>query len=136
MFKYGLSDMVSQALDLPPYVLGWLAWLVAVTVIAPIFFIRHREARVVLYWQAANAAFGLALWSVVGLVRLLSLSHVLFWTPAVIYLSQHRPERRQTLFDTWVYLALISMGISLALDVVELVRYASGARELLGGYSL
>lgn len=131
MFKYGLADMVSQALGLPAHVLVWLAWLVAVTVVAPAFFVRHREARVVLYWQAANAAFGLALWSAVGLVRLLSLSHVLFWTPAVVYLYRNRPERRRGPFDTWVYLALASMGVSLVLDVVELIRYAAGERGLM-----
>lgn len=131
MLKYGFSDMVSQALGLPPYVLVWLAWLVAVTIIAPAFFVRHREARVVLYWQAANAVFGVVLWSLVGLVRLLSLSHVLFWTPAVIYLFRNRPARRQGPFATWVHLALVSMGISLVLDVVELIRYASGARGLM-----
>lgn len=133
MFQYGLSDMLNQILALPPHLLGWLLWLTAITLFAPLFFMRHRETRVMLGWQLANIIFGTALFSMFGLVRLLSLSHLLFWTPAAIYLYRNRPQDWQSPFGIWLYAALVTMSISLVLDEIELLRYLFGARGLISG---
>lgn len=132
MFQFTISEMLDQALAMPIHVQLWLAWLLLVTVVTPLFLLSHRQARVLLYWQVGNALFGLTLWSAVGLVRLLSLSHLLFWIPAVVYLLRHRLQEKRTWFGTWVDIAIASMSVSLVIDVVELARYALGERGLIG----
>jgi hypothetical protein len=132
IFQYGLTEMWLQVLALPPHLQAWLLWLLITTFIAPLFFAQHRVARILLYWQAANILFGLSLWSTVGLVRLLSLSHLLFWLPAAIVLFRNRPTRVQMPLHVWIYLALISMSSSLVMDGVDLVRYILGDRDLIG----
>ncbi len=60
-------------------------------------------------------------------MRLLGLSHVLVWTPVLIYLGrQWTSFDRRTLFGAWVTVLIVTNGISLAFDYVDVVRYFAG----------
>ena len=131
MFQYGPSDMVAQMLDLPAIPLVWVAWLTFITYVAPLFFLRHRMARVVLGWMAASLVLAVVIWSSLGLVRLVSLAHLVFWTPALVYILRNRASTWKTPFEVWAHLAGASMAISLVLDAIEVARYALGDTGLV-----
>lgn len=83
-------------------------------------------------FQLGNAALGSVLGLTFGLVRLLGLAHVVFWTPLVIYVLRHLPALpRPTLLGIWVRVFLVTILASLLLDYIDVVRYPFGDRNLL-----
>ena len=76
------------------------------------------------------------LYSQVGYVRLLGLAHLVYWTPVYLWMwSRRRALVRGTLFTKWVQAYLIIVGLSLAIDVVDVIRHLVGDGELLHRWS-
>ncbi len=109
----------------------WVGWLVVANLAALIFVVKSVEARWVVGLFILNALFMQWLYSQVGYVRLLGLSHVIFWTPLLIYLWK---RRKFTYLSTWtgkyLYLVFITDGISLLVDYVDVARYLLGDGQL------
>lgn len=132
MFTYTVPEVFAQLRALPGVLQAWLAVLIFVTLIWPISLIRHRVVRIFWRWQWANIFFGGTLMLVYGLSRIASLSHLLFWTPAVVYLiwTLQRPEPRTV--RVWAMVAIGVMSASLILDVRDFRDYLNGATGLIG----
>ncbi|MGR3433989.1 MAG: hypothetical protein ACU0CO_03725, partial [Shimia sp.] len=82
--------------------------------------------------QAANVAFGTYLALRHGLVRLLSLAHLLFWTPMPVkfwwyYSSLDTPA---LLVAGWIMIGTVA--VSLVLDVRDYRDWLRGARAPVG----
>ncbi len=59
-----------------------------------------------------------------GYNGLLGISHVIFWTPLLVYLYRLRTTvDRASWVTRWIVALFVSNAVSLVLDSVEVVRY-------------
>ena len=69
------------------------------------------------------------LYEINGYNRFLGLAHVVFWTPLSIYLYRRlRNLFGPPLFESWIRVLLASIGLSLVIDYVDVLRYIMGDR--------
>ncbi len=82
----------------PQWVQLWILWMVGITLatFAILLFSKatRRDALVLLLVNLANALFMQWLYARLGYVRLLGLSHIIFWTPLVLYLWRRLGDSR------------------------------------------
>ena len=109
-----------------PPVQAWLAWMFLVN-FSSVFFLRRVQAR----WTAAAMACNLA--GMQALVRLygaghhLSLPHIVFWSPLLVYLFlQRRHILEKTPFGIWACLMIATDGASLLLDYRAVFKWLAG----------
>ena len=77
----------------------------------------------------AAAVFMSWLYTRVGYVRLLGVAHLVFWTPAYVWvLSRRRAIGVEGLYGKYLLIYLGVAGTSLVIDVIDLVRYLLGER--------
>lgn len=121
-------DFVAHLLGQPLWVQLWVAWMGIINMAAIAFWPR-REALTVLIVFAANVAFMNLLFAIGGFNRLLGLSHVLWWTPLVVYLVRRLPAiSASTGFGRWVRVLIATNALSLVIDYTDVVRYLLGDR--------
>lgn len=121
--------MISHILQEPAWLQAWIAWMVLVNS-ASAAFLRQTEARWVLAAWLGNLVTMSALYELNGYNRLLGLSHVLWWTPLLVYLFGLRGTLpRGTPFGVWVALLFLTNATSLVIDYVDVVRYLLGERS-------
>ncbi|MFT4577676.1 MAG: hypothetical protein ACI9UO_000491 [Nitrospinales bacterium] len=107
----------------------WVALLMVLNMIAPIFFIETLEAKVVLISTLAGAGLMILLFYKYGFVRLLGTGHI-FWVPVVIWLGSRFSEFSfETPFEIWVLSIMVFNSHSLVLDLMDVVRYINGDRK-------
>jgi len=126
-------EYARTALRLPaPWPL-WLALLLVVNVVWPLFLLPMPEAWATLGAAAAATAIRMAMFRRLGFVRLLGLGH-LPWVPLVAWLWTRHAE-----FDVasglryWMLSVMVLNTASLVIDVVEAIRYAQGERLPVDG---
>ncbi len=107
----------------------WLMVLVAANMIAPLFFLGHLEARVVLGTIMASMAFMTFLTYRFGFTRILGLGHVL-WLPMLPFLLLRLSNTpADDGFGIWLRVLLVLNSLSLILDTVDVIRYIGGDRR-------
>jgi len=105
-----------------------------VIVLAPLCFFRHRQGRIAVLFSFVFLALQLPLLRMVGLTNLLSLTHLVIWSPLVVYLCRELRFRRiriPSLFGGWAMLAISTCVISLVFDVRDFGRWIAGARGVV-----
>ena len=108
----------------------WLILLILVN-ISSIYFIDTPEGQVVLGIFVVSVAVMIAMDAMMGLVRLLGLGHVL-WLGLLPWLFFRLAETSpDTLLYRWILLLIAMNGISLIIDVWDVIRYFKGERELI-----
>lgn len=118
--------LFSGILAEPSHLLLWVLWLIVVNS-AALFFLGRVEARAVLAAWVANAAFMIALAELNGYNRFLGLSHVVIWTPLLVYLWRRRRRFSSAATDDrWLRILFVTNALSLAVDVVDVCRYLLG----------
>jgi len=66
-----------------------------------------------------------------GYVRLLGMAHLVAWTPALVYVLMRRKQLgMSTAFGKYVHFYLVIAGLSLGIDLLDVVRYFLGDGEL------
>jgi hypothetical protein len=114
---------------------AWVLALVLVHLVAVLFVATRAEGRwrvrfepiAIIVSFVAAAAFMNWLYFEFGYVRLLGLAHLLFWTPAYLWVAlTSRRLGAADLFGKYLILYLIIAGISLLLDAADVVRYLIG----------
>ena len=119
--------MLEQILDEPFGLKVWIFWMVFLNS-ASIFFLRRAEGRwVFAAWLASLVAMN-RLFDEFGYTRILGLAHVLFWSPLVVYLFRRRASFGEGAFGGWARWLAITNAASLAIDYVNLARWALGDR--------
>jgi hypothetical protein len=121
--------LFSGILAEPTYLLIWLFWLIAVNS-AALFFLQRIEARWILATWLINAVLMTALAELNGYNRFLGLSHVVAWTPLLVYLWRRRGEfEGSSLVERWIRVLFVTNLISLVIDYVDVGRYLLGGMD-------
>jgi hypothetical protein len=116
---------------LPLPVRIWLAVLGLFNMLIPLFLLRHFEARIMVIATALSAAIGVLLHKAKGMTNILGLMHAPWLVAVYFLLAGIVAEGVSGLYSLWMLAALIMTGISLVLDVRDVIRYFSGDRERL-----
>jgi hypothetical protein len=124
--------MMAQILAEPLWLVVWVLILMIANT-ASVLFVKRVEARWVLLAWVINLPLMGFLYQTFGYVRLLGLSHVILWTPLVIYLWMRRTDWMppRTLADRWVVLVFTVNLLSLLIDYIDVFRWVSGERGAL-----
>ena len=113
----------------PLHVKLWLAMLIAVNLVIPLFYFSRFEARVIAGTFLAAALLMVIITGFSGFSRLLGLGHFV-WFPLLFFLWARLD---QFPFDDWfglnVRALMVLNSISLVIDVVDVIRYVGGDRE-------
>lgn len=128
-----LEEHVATA---PMWVQWWITWMAIVNLAAILFLAQWRdgglrlgfiEAFVILAVLPPIVIFMEWLFAQTGYTRLLGLAHIVFWGPLAIWLWT-RLDRHpwETIFGKYLRVFLATIGISLAFDVTDVVRYLLG----------
>ena len=119
---------------LPTTVRYWIMWMNVTVLAALVIFALNRPTRmtalVLLVANVAMVAFMTWLYNRVGLVRLLGLPHLIFWTPLVVWfvLQLRRGDLPRQPMTAMVILT-ITLSISLIFDAVDVARWLLGERS-------
>ena len=128
----------------PAWLQAWVVLLVLTNLAALLFVVGRREgglrvrAEPIAILVSFFAAAVLMSWiyAEVGYVRLLGLAHIVFWGPVWLWLiSRRKAIGTADLFGKYVHLYLGVAGVSLVIDVIDVVRYLLGNGELLHRWS-
>ena len=127
IFNQFLAEMEANS---PLWVVVWVNFMVAILALAIPFSFSYREARWILLGAVLGMIGTIVTYSLFGFTRLLGLGHIIFWTPTLIYMITVRGWKTyaETLFSRWLIVAAFVIGISLAFDVVDLLRWVLGER--------
>ena len=110
MFRVMTGFFKAVATVLPIPWLIWLAMLVLVNAVAPLFFIEHREAQAVFGATMLAALIQMVVFKAKGYVRLLGIGH-LPWVPVVLWLASRTSAiGTDTLFGQWILAVIVSTG--------------------------
>jgi len=106
----------------------WIALLVAVNGVAPLFFLPRLEAVAALATLLLAAVIQIAVFRRRGFVRLLGVGHFP-WLVLVpwIWVRMYEIEPSQSLY-LWMAALVAVDSLSLTIDVVDVARYALGER--------
>ncbi len=114
---------------LPPAWVAWVAFLGALNVLGGLFFFESVEGQLVLTAMAVAFILMLAIFRQYGFVRLLGLGHIVVWVPLLPWLwFRLGTIGTGSLLGMWVLAVIAADGISLTIDVVDVVRYWRGER--------
>ena len=110
----------------------WVGLLALVNIGGGLYFIRTIEGQLAL---ACMVFAFLIMWGIYdqrGFVRLLGLGHLIAWIPQMAWYAQVIAEGNLAgAFKYWLISVLILNGISLVIDLVDVVRYTLGDRQPL-----
>ncbi len=103
----------------------WLLWLFSINA-ASILFVRRLEARWVVSAMALNLLSMMALLKLYGGGHHMSLPHVVLWTPLLVFLALRAQliAHQSRVYATWAALLFCSNATSLALDYLNLAKWA------------
>ena len=119
--------MLDHILAEPLWLRLWILWM-AILNSASVFFLRRAEARWTLAAWLLNLFTMNRLFDAYGYTRILGLSHVLWWTPLVVYLFRRRASFGEGAFGGWARWLALTLAASLAVDYVDVARWALGER--------
>lgn len=111
----------------PPWLQIWLFVGIAVNAASILFIWKRPEARWVFLGFIVAGVWMEAHKQLFGHDRLMSLGHLVGWTPFVIYLIVRLPKiDRSGLFGIWINALLLLDSVYLVLDANEVVQYFQG----------
>ncbi len=113
---------------LPLWVHYWMYWMLAVLGLGSLVFSFTRsEARWLLAAFLVSGVAAMGLGMTVGWNKLWGVTHLVFWTPVVIYYIRRWPlVEKRSVFGVWFVLALATMIVSLVFDAKDAVEYLLG----------
>jgi hypothetical protein len=119
--------MLDHILAEPFWLELWILWMVLLNS-ASLFFLRRAEARWVLAAWLGSLVTMYLLYETFGYTRILGLSHVLWWTPLVVYLFRRRAGFGEGAFGGWARWLALTLATSLAIDTLDVARWLLGER--------
>ena len=110
--------------------LHWKLWMNVLMIFnfgAILFALKDVRARWVVMAMIGNGLFMSVLYSQFGYTRILGLSHIVFWTPLLVYLWKKRNAFLDHVWATrWMWGVMIVNGLSLLIDYTDVIRYLLG----------
>ncbi|MEE8259777.1 MAG: hypothetical protein V3R14_02130 [Nitrospinaceae bacterium] len=108
----------------------WVGLLAMVNMVGGLVYIRTMEGQLAL--ACLMLAF-LIMWGIYakkGFVRLLGLGHLIAWPPLMIWYAKVLAQGNvEGAFKYWLMAVLVVNGISLVIDLVDVVRYSIGDKQ-------
>lgn len=123
-------DMMTLIAQEPWWLSSWVYWLIAINSLSLFFAFTRNEAHWVLTAWLGNLIMMPMLFEAVGYVRLLGLTHIVFWTPLVVYLWRQRSEFGSSWSGRYLWVVLATNSASLIIDYIDVVRYLLGDGDL------
>jgi len=123
-------DMMTLIAQEPWWLSSWVYWLIVINSLSLIFAFTRNEVHWVLTAWLGNLLMMPMLFEAVGYVRLLGLTHIVFWTPLVIYLWRQRSEFGNSWSGRYLWVVLATNSASLTIDYIDVVRYFLGDGDL------
>lgn len=122
------STFIDGMMEGPVWVIAWVGWMMMVNS-ACVFFLKNKEARIVLATWIVVGISMMALAEFNGYNRLLGLVHVAGWTPLMIYLATRREhiDFAKT-YGRWIIALMLTNTASLVIDYIDVFRYIMGDR--------
>lgn len=121
------SGLVARIAEGPAWIYWWTRVIDTTNWLLIPFAFMDRRAHWALTAWFVNIIIILTLYGTFGYVRLLGLSHILVWTPLMIYLLRERkPFGQENWAGRYLHWFMIMATISLAFDYVDLARYFMG----------
>ncbi len=127
-----LNDAIASQ---PVWLQAWVMVLVLTHVLALVFVVKKgadgwgvRGEPIAIFLSFVAAAVLMNwLFEQYGYVRLLGLGHLVFWTPAYVWVAMRRRQiGTDSIFGKYVLVYLVVAGISLAVDAIDVARYLTG----------
>ena len=121
----------------PGWLQAWVMVLVLTHLVALRFVVRRGDGgklsprwRPIAILVSFFAAAALMSWLFgrTGYSRLLGVAHLVFWTPVWLWVLRTRTDTDRPLLGRYFSLYLLIAGASLAIDLVDLLRYLLGAQ--------
>ncbi len=115
----------------PTWVYYWVNFMGLAFVLSIPFAFKRGEARWIAFATLVAAPIiMLALYHKLGYERVLGWGHIIAWTPVLFYLWKRRAtwQVKETWAGKWIALTVTVMCVSLAFDIVDVMRYALGER--------
>ena len=119
------DNMMLKIMAEPLWLQAWVYWMMIINT-AAFFFLKTTEGKAVVIAWVGNVITMSILYEMVGYVRLLGLSHVIWWTPLVIFLFMRRDRFPQGAVATWLWILLLTNSASLVIDYIDVARYFMG----------
>mmetsp|Transcript_12720 Transcript_12720/g.10876 ORF Transcript_12720/g.10876 Transcript_12720/m.10876 type:complete len:138 (+) Transcript_12720:155-568(+) len=104
-------------------------WMGLATFVIPLVFITNKLFWSILICQAGNTIGSFWTLHKYGLVKLMSLFHLIFWTPMLVKFGifyEHLDATTEYVFG-WIMISTVS--ISLVLDVKDYIEWCKGERD-------
>ena len=126
-----MKMMINLAKDINKMPIFWVIWVWSLfsANMAAVFFLNHLEGKVVLGCMMVAATLMPYFHSKYGYVRLLGAAHFV-WLPMLIWLYTRLDSIK--LVDglyKWVLVLFFFDGISLIIDIIDLIRYFRGEKK-------
>ena len=116
-------------LKMPVPWLIWLMFLVTANMVAPLFFLQHAEAQVVLATLMASMLLMTWLTARFGFTRILGLGHIL-WIPLLAFLFTRLGEfPASEPLGIWIRTLIVLNAASLVIDTADVIRFIAGDRK-------
>lgn len=123
-----MLDFLKHLIRMPIAVRVWVAVLMLVNMGA-FFFLPRPEAWVVLGALVLGGVLQALIFSRKGFVRLLGLGHVHWLLMFVWIYSRIETIRLDPVLFGWILLLTMVNGVSLIIDIADIVRYLRGEKE-------
>lgn len=128
----------------PSWLQLWVLVLV-VTNLAAVFFVANKstdgwkartEPIAIIIGFVAAAVIMNWMYGEYGYVRLLGLAHLIGWLPVYVWIVTRRSGIGfESLFGKYIHTYLLVAGISLVIDLIDVVRYLVGDGELFNRWA-
>jgi hypothetical protein len=113
---------------LPLWVHYWMYWMLAVLGLgSQVFSFFRAEARWMLLSFIVTIVATMALGMAVGWNKLWGVTHLVFWTPVLVYYIRRWPlVEKKSVFGVWFVAATATLAVSLVFDAKDFVEYLLG----------
>ena len=128
------DEINSQMAELSPIVQVWANWMMFIFAVSVFFVRKYWEARFALVSISATMMLAMTIFAVWRNVHLFALAHILCWTPLLIYIvkkwraAQEEKYRTWGLFRIWLGMLVLTMVISLPLDIRDVILVITGQK--------
>ena len=115
-------------LAMPKVWQAWIGLMLLLNAIMPLIYIGHIEGKTVFAVFVVSATLMAAIHHAKGFVRLIGVGHFV-WLPLIAWLVP-RLEAADGPMRLWLIGLIVVNGVSLVIDVIDLIRYLRGERDI------
>jgi hypothetical protein len=107
----------------PLWVQVWVGWMILLNT-SSVIFLKRRMGKIIFIVWNLNGATMMALFMLNGYNRMLGLSHIIWWTPLLVYMYKMKEvDMQPKAYKIWYKALFITILLSLVLDYTDLVKY-------------